>query len=296
MADANNNPPAAAAATHFALTPAKATDDVIDYNTKQGAAIWLSGSKKLSEELFDCVPEGLRDFLELTKKRSKLMGWDTSVMSILDDPDDVAGPAKDLDHYGSISLEYLQANARIYADTPTRVAQDSMMLFTALHDSLSKIGRDKVTLYSDEYTIDGIEVGILFLKIIVRESHIDTNATTSTIRPTSTRLSVDLGGPESLALKSAPLLSESKMTLAQFTNSASRTRTTSQDQRSRLRTITHVHVWITTQGFFLRLLETVYDPRRNYKKSTDFYRNTCQHIQENRNEPKFISSVELSAH
>ena len=112
MADANNNPPAAAAATHFALTPAKATDDVIDYNTKQGAAIWQSGSKKLSEELFDCVPEGLRDFLELTKKRSKLMGWDTSVMSILDDPDDVAGPAKDyLDHYGSISLEHLQANA-----------------------------------------------------------------------------------------------------------------------------------------------------------------------------------------
>lgn len=174
---------APAPATTFALTPATATNDVIDYSTKHGSILWDRGSAKLSDEPFDCTPEGLRDFLELLRKRSKIMGWDTSVLAVPDDASNLTGDAKDyLDHYGEISLEHLTEVAKTYATNKSRATQDSMMLYTCLHESLSKIGRDKVTLHAKEYTVDGFETGILFLKMIVRESMIDTNATTSTIR------------------------------------------------------------------------------------------------------------------
>jgi hypothetical protein len=167
----------------FALTPARATDEVIDYRSKQGSSIWDKGKAKLSGEPFDCTPEGLRDFLELLQTRGGEMGWDTSVLGIPDDYNDMTGPSKDyLDHYGSITLEHLKKCAETYVNASSRAAQDSYMMFKCIHDSLSKIGRDKVTLYKKDYIIGGTESGILFLKIVVRESHIDTNATTSTIR------------------------------------------------------------------------------------------------------------------
>jgi hypothetical protein len=81
-----------------------------------------------------------------------------------------------------LTLEHLKKCAQKYVGEENRAAQDSFMLYTCIHDSLSKTGRDKVTLYKKEYTIGSTPVGILFLKIVVRESHIDTNATTSTIR------------------------------------------------------------------------------------------------------------------
>lgn len=111
------------------------------------------------------------------------MGWDTSVLSIPDDAANITGDAKDyLDHYGEITLEHLKDVAKTYTANQNRAAQDSMMMYTCLHETLSKVGRDKVTLHSKDYIVNGLESGILFLKIIVRESMIDTNATTSTIR------------------------------------------------------------------------------------------------------------------
>jgi hypothetical protein len=79
----------------FALTPARASHNVIDYNTKQGWSIWISLTKPLAKDLFDCTPEGLRDFLELVSQRGSVMGWDTSVLFIPDDPANPTGPGKD---------------------------------------------------------------------------------------------------------------------------------------------------------------------------------------------------------
>ena len=49
-------------------------------------------------------------------------------------------------------------------------------------NSLTQAGKDKVRLWSDQFILNGRETGILLLKIITRESHLDTNATTNSIR------------------------------------------------------------------------------------------------------------------
>ena len=49
-------------------------------------------------------------------------------------------------------------------------------------NSLTLAGKDKVRLWLDQFILNGRESGILLLKIIIRESHLDTNATTNSIR------------------------------------------------------------------------------------------------------------------
>ena len=56
------------------------------------------------------------------------------------------------------------------------------MLYKCLMNSISKTGKDKVTIWMDQYKVSGKSSGNLLLKLIIRESHLDTNATTSSIR------------------------------------------------------------------------------------------------------------------
>ena len=49
-------------------------------------------------------------------------------------------------------------------------------------NSITQAGKVKVRLWSDQFILNGRESGILLLKIIIRESHLDTNATTNSIR------------------------------------------------------------------------------------------------------------------
>ena len=49
-------------------------------------------------------------------------------------------------------------------------------------NSLTQAGKDKVHLWSDQFILYGRESGILLLKVIIRESHLNTNATTNSIR------------------------------------------------------------------------------------------------------------------
>jgi hypothetical protein len=56
------------------------------------------------------------------------------------------------------------------------------MLYQCLVSSISKEGKDKIKIWNNQYTVGGHLSGNLLLKIIVRESYLDTNATTSNIR------------------------------------------------------------------------------------------------------------------
>ena len=56
------------------------------------------------------------------------------------------------------------------------------MLYHCLVGSLSKVGRTKVMVWEEQYKIKVKPSGNLLLKIIIRESHLDSNATTTSIR------------------------------------------------------------------------------------------------------------------
>ena len=169
--------------TLFSLTPAGVSNTLIDYSTKAGESLWRQATAKLAEEPFDCTADGLRDFLQQVQRRSEIMGWDNSVLVIPKDPNDVTGPASDFfAHYGELTMTELRDLAKTYVTRKTRVAQDSFQLYHCLYNSLSKIGRDKVSLKHAEYTIETMRCGLLLLKVIIQASTIDTNATTSALR------------------------------------------------------------------------------------------------------------------
>ena len=56
------------------------------------------------------------------------------------------------------------------------------MLYQCLIGLLLKVGKKKLMVWEDQYKVKGIPSGNLLLTVIIRESHLDSNATTTSIR------------------------------------------------------------------------------------------------------------------
>jgi hypothetical protein len=117
------------------------------------------------------------------------MGWNLSVLSLPVDVNDNLGDTQDfLSHYGEINLGNCREHALTYYNQQNRAAQDSMMLYTCVMNSMSRTGCNKITGFRNLYTINGTSIGILLLKVIVRESYIDMNAMMTYIQDQLSRL------------------------------------------------------------------------------------------------------------
>jgi hypothetical protein len=89
-------------------------------------------------------------------------------------------------NYGTLTLEQVARWERTYIATQSRTAQDTYMLYTCLVSSLTVAAKKKIMIWADQYSIDvagtKYDSGVALLKVIIRESHLDTNATTNSIR------------------------------------------------------------------------------------------------------------------
>ena len=179
-------PPVPPAIPAFALTPAVAVLGVVNLTTNVGRKLYESATQKVAEELYDCKPEGLYQFLQSVSNRARAFGWDDQINGILQIPVDAADPNSVTDNlienYGRISLADIRAFEETYLNQPIRPAQDAWMLYQCLMSSISKEGKDKITIWNNQYTVGNNLSGNLLLKIIIRESYLDTNATTANIR------------------------------------------------------------------------------------------------------------------
>ena len=97
-----------------------------------------------------------------------------------------------LESYGSISLRRIQRHERTYWNNGYRMSQDDRMLYECIMNSLSPDGKQKINVHKNEYHLrDGnrrIPSGLCLFKVMVRESYLDSNATTSMIRQQLARL------------------------------------------------------------------------------------------------------------
>ena len=98
---------------------------------------------------------------------------------ILDHPILPTKYANLLTNHGEFDLKDVLRFEKSYINSPTRAAQDTNMLYHCLIGSLSRIGRTKVMVWEDQYKIKGRPSGNILLKIIIREIHPDSNATTT---------------------------------------------------------------------------------------------------------------------
>ena len=172
-------PEAPLPAPTFALSPALATRGIIDYSSRAGEKIYSSATKELDATKYDGEAQGLMAFLQLLEERATNFGWDTSIMMI---PDINGNPTNLLIEYGTITVEQVQAHEESYLNTQTRNAQDSNPLYECIMNSISTECKAKLTIWKKEYRCGNLPSGNLLLKILIRECHLDTNATVGGIR------------------------------------------------------------------------------------------------------------------
>ena len=177
------------AAPIFALVPSAATSQILDFTTRTGLAVYTSNVRSLyrdDDERFDLLAGGLQTFLSLVGRRVGSAAWDISIPTDLADV--VAGPTLNfLAHHGEIALSHLHAYDRTYIGTACRMAQDNMMFHEMLLESLSLVAVQKVMSWASEWRLSlgggtTLPSALSLLKVIIRESFIDSNATTRILR------------------------------------------------------------------------------------------------------------------
>ena len=171
---------------NFALTPYQAVLGIIDYTTTDGRKHFKEATSKLNEHGFDCQPDNLRSFIKDISRRANAFGWNRLPNGFLNIPNDLTnptGPSKNLiEQYGEIDLEHIKRYDMTYIGTPSREAQDNRNLYECIMATLTKEAKDIITIWEEDYWINNEPSGTLLFKVVVRESYVDTNATTSAIR------------------------------------------------------------------------------------------------------------------
>ena len=174
----------------FALSPAHAVDGFLDFSQSEHHKIYKSGIRAVTptDSPFTCEPTRLFKFLRRVEDRANEMGWMSGILDIVTSEEgaDLEEVENLIWNYGTLTLEQVVESERRYIALPQRKAQDTYMLYMCLMASLSDDAQEKVMIWADQYQIEIDDTkynsGVALLKVIIRESHLDTNATTSQIR------------------------------------------------------------------------------------------------------------------
>ena len=168
----------------FALTPGQYRDNqVIDYSDLTNTKLFSKATASLEQD-FDLKAASLRVFLKNLNQRGDSYGWG----DILQIPDDIEADEDDQElihlvhQHGRLSLQQVRAHAATYVRTETRAAQDSYMLAMCILNTLTESAKATVALYKDDYMFGKIYNGTCLLKVVIRESYIDTKTTIRIIR------------------------------------------------------------------------------------------------------------------
>jgi hypothetical protein len=162
---------------------------IIGFTSRMGKDVFRFSTEKLDEELYDCHPDGMIQFLQSLSVCALEHRWDNKIDGILQIPEDPADVLSDtnnlIESHGMLALESVRAFEAFEAShvvLQIRPVQDTHMLYKCLMNSISKEGKSKTMICKDQCHVNGLPSGDLLLKVIVRESHLDTNAMISTIR------------------------------------------------------------------------------------------------------------------
>ena len=170
----------------FEAVPCRPTGEVINYTTKKGYQHFKDATAKLQETLYDCEPDGFYQFMKALKDRAMTFGWNDP-NGILRIPLDLNFPnitRSLLSDYGTLTYEAVRDKELSYIDADTRATQDTSMLYRCIMNSLSDEGIAKLNMDEEMYTLGTFQrrSGACLLKILIRESYLDSNATSSMIR------------------------------------------------------------------------------------------------------------------
>ena len=179
-------------AVPFQLVPGSGAA-IIDYNTKEGISLYNSFTRSLYEDpadLFNVEAAGLQTFLALLQHRGNTSGWDFDIPQ--DNANIHANLMSLLSNHGRFTMDHLDTYSQAFIFQQSRAAQDNMMIVKCIIASLSLPGFRKIQVWHDSWHINGLPAYPLLIKVIIRESYIDTQATTRILREHLSSLPVKL--------------------------------------------------------------------------------------------------------
>ena len=166
----------------FALTPGQISpDDVIDYSTKEGKAMYHKAILPFSI-IFDGTIKQVRIFQDNLNQRAKEFGWDTGAGDIINMKDSKNETRNVFTQYGCLNTEDIKKHANTWTAIDGRKAQNNLLLYRAIIESISARLRQKLTSEDVAFTINGIVIATLFFKLIMNKTIIDTRATSAAFR------------------------------------------------------------------------------------------------------------------
>ena len=93
-----------------------------------------------------------------------------------------------IEEYARLNLDQVRTWENTLISNNDRMSQDSTILFDSLMHTFSVTGLQRIQIWKDQHMINGNDAKHCHLKVIIRESYLDSNATVSTIRMNLTTL------------------------------------------------------------------------------------------------------------
>jgi hypothetical protein len=169
------------------LWPGSANNQALDYTKPSDLKMFLKSIEALTTK-FDLQAGQLKVFLECVKERIRIYDW-TFAVTI---PDSNAINRSLVDEYGRLTITDCQTHAATYVNVPGRNAQNSVMLYQFLSNSLSDDAKNIIMVDPDLYTITGQPSGACLLKVIIGKSTVDKIATVHVLRNTLANLEMKM--------------------------------------------------------------------------------------------------------
>jgi hypothetical protein len=186
-------PPAGAAPVVFANTPQMlGANDLINYLTKQGSAIFEQGCNALDNKAltdgFAMTPHQTVIFVEAFHHRAMTIGWNQGTRQITSFANSAKHQVNIIKSYGQINESFLKSackrfcKPKVGVSSQTRAKQNNTMMSISLAKLLTADAQARLLTYQNEYKFDGVEYAPLMYKIIMCLATINSVATTQTLR------------------------------------------------------------------------------------------------------------------
>ena len=171
--------PAAPTAATFARAPALANAGIINYSSKEGAAIFKAATAPL-EIKFSILKPNVGVLLSELKDRASTNGW-ADVLTV--------NNIYLLDGHGRVTLNQCENHADTYINASNRNAQNDYQLLMCLKSSMDETTTARMANESNMYTRPGIlphdpanQSGLCYLKHLLNKALADARSVSANIR------------------------------------------------------------------------------------------------------------------
>lgn len=140
-----------------------ANNTPLDYTKSEDMKFFNKGIIPMDEK-FDLKEEKLRKFLDMVKDKVGIFNWN----NVTNIPDTVAVSRNLITQYGQLSLQECTTYATAHQNATTRRAQNEIMLYHYLVNSLTQDARLNMLVDPSVSTIGTNPSGLIFLKVTPR--------------------------------------------------------------------------------------------------------------------------------